>query len=267
MQRQPIVAGQFYPASPEQLRNELGQLIPCGKEKKRALGVIAPHAGYVYSGAIAGQAFGAIQVPATVLVIGPNHHGNGDPAALAPPGRWLTPLGPVGINGRLNDLIITHAPLVHLDALAHRFEHSLEVQLPFLQVLRSDISCSALCLGHGNFGLLEQIGRGIATAIRAYGDDVLIVASSDMTHYESAASAHRKDNLALERVLALDPRGLLQVCRSEGISMCGAVAAAVMLVAAKELGAAEAQLLAYATSGDVTGDNSQVVGYAAVLVA
>jgi AmmeMemoRadiSam system protein B len=267
MQRQPIVAGQFYPGNPDQLKRELAQLIPQIESKRRVQGIIVPHAGYVYSGAIAGKAYGAIQIPATALIIGPNHHGAGDPAAIYPAGQWLTPLGPVTINFRLNDLLTTHAPLVHPDTLAHRFEHSLEVQLPFLQALRPDITCSAICLGHGDYSALKEIGEGIAAAIRGYGEDVLIVASSDMTHYESVASAKRKDDLALERVLAFDPQGLLRVCRSERISMCGAVAAAVMLVAAKELGATEVEVTAYGTSGDVTGDNRQVVGYAAVLVA
>lgn len=267
MQRQPVVAGQFYPGNPNQLRSDLARMIPQADPKRRVRGIIAPHAGYVYSGAIAGQAYGAIQIPATVLIIGPNHHGAGDPAALYPAGQWLTPLGPVTINSRLNDLITTHAPLVHLDSLAHRFEHSLEVQLPFLQALRPEITCAALCLGHGDYTLLKELGEGIAAAIREYGEDVLIVASSDMTHYESAASARRKDDLALERVLAFDPQGLLHVCRSEMISMCGAVPAAVMLIAARELGATAAEVVAYGTSGDVTGDNRQVVGYAAVLVA
>lgn len=267
MQRQPVVAGQFYPGNPEQLKRDLARLIPRLEQKRRVRGIIAPHAGYLYSGAIAGQAYGAIQIPAAVLIIGPNHQGAGDPAALYPSGQWLTPLGPVSINSRLNDLITAHAPLVHQDTLAHRFEHSLEVQLPFLQVLRPDFTCSALCLGQGDYGVLKEIGEGIGAAIREYGEDVLIVASSDMTHYESAVSARRKDDLALERVLAFDPPGLLRICRSEGISMCGAVPAAVMLVAARELGATGAEVVAYGTSGDVTGDNRQVVGYAAVLVA
>lgn len=266
MQRQPVVAGQFYPGNPDQLKSELARMTPQAAVKRRALGIIAPHAGYVYSGAIAGRVYGAIQIPATALIIGPNHHGAGDPAALYPAGQWLTPLGPVTINSRLNDLITTHTALVHPDTLAHRFEHSLEVQLPFLQALRPDITCSALCLGHGDYSVLRQIGEGIAAAIREYGEDVLIVASSDMTHYESAASARRKDDLALERVLAFDPQGLLSVCRSERISMCGAVPTAVMLVAARALGATEAEVVAYGTSGDVTGDDQQVVGYAGVLV-
>lgn len=266
MQRQPLVAGQFYPGSPEKLRAELVRLISVVTEKRHAKGIIVPHAGYLYSGGIAGKAFGMIQIPDVVLILGPNHHGAGDPVALYPDGEWLTPLGPVSINSRLNSLLKKHCRQTREDTLAHRFEHSLEVQLPFLQTLKPDLTFSALCLGLDDFETLRGIGEGVAAAIRDFGGNVLIIASSDMTHYESADSARRKDNLALDRVLALDPRGLLQVCRNESITMCGAVTAAVMLLATEILGASKAELLAYGTSGDITGDNRKVVGYAAVLV-
>ena len=266
MQRQPAVAGQFYPGSPGELRDNLERLISRTSEKRRAKGVIVPHAGYVYSGGIAGKVYGMIDIPGTVLILGPNHHGVGEPAALYPGGEWLTPFGPVPINRRLNTLIRKHTPFVRDDVLAHRSEHSLEVQLPFIRFLRAEINCSAICLGHGEFDVLREIGEGIASAISEYGEDVLVVASSDMSHYESAESARRKDNLALNKVLEFDPRGLLRICQAERITMCGAVTAAVMLVAAQKLGATQAELVAYGTSGDVTGDNSQVVGYASVLV-
>jgi MEMO1 family protein len=266
MQRQPAVAGQFYAGNSTQLRSDLAGLIPESHTHRNVTGIIAPHAGYVYSGAIAGQVYAAIEIPATVLILGPNHHGAGAGAAFYPDGQWLTPLGPVTINSRLNSLLQQHVPLIRSDTIAHEFEHSLEVQVPFIQYLRPDATICAICLGHGGYDAVRQIGEGIAAAIRAYGEEVLIVASSDMTHYETAESARRKDEQALERVLKFDPQGLLQVCRSEGITMCGVVPAAVMLVAAGDLGATQAELVAYGTSGDVTGDNRQVVGYAAVTV-
>jgi AmmeMemoRadiSam system protein B len=266
MQRQPAVAGQFYAGNSTQLRSDLAALIPESLARSRVTGIIAPHAGYVYSGAIAGRVYAAIEIPAAVLILGPNHHGAGAGAALYPDGQWLTPLGPVTINTRLNSLLQQHVPCIRTDTIAHEFEHSLEVQVPFIQYLRPDATISAVCLGHGGYDAVRQIGEGIAAAIRACGEDVLIVASSDMTHYESAESARHKDDLALERVLGFDPQGLLQVCRSEQITMCGVVPAAVMLVAAGELGATQAELVAYGTSGDVTGDNRQVVAYAAVTV-
>lgn len=266
MRRQPAVAGQFYTNSAEQLRSELITMIPAADEKRKVLGLIAPHAGYMYSGAVAGRGYARIEIPSTVLILGPNHRGVGAAAALYPDGEWLTPLGTVPINDRLNGLIRRHVPFAQSDSVAHQFEHSLEVQLPFIQHLCSDASIAALCLGHGDYAAVQQIGEGIAAAIREYGQDVLMVASSDMSHYESAESARRKDNQALERVLALDPEGLLRICSSEHITMCGVVPSAVMLVAARALGAQQAELVNYATSGDVTGDNRQVVGYASVTV-
>lgn len=266
MKRQPAVAGQFYPAKSAQLRSDLAALIPEKRGTHTVTGIIAPHAGYVYSGSIAGKVYASIKIPSTVLIIGPNHHGSGAGVALFPDGDWLTPLGSVVINSRLNSLLQQNVPFIRSDTVAHEFEHSLEVQVPFIQYLCVDATVSALCLGHGDYAAVRQIGVGVAAAIRSYGDDVLIVASSDMTHYESADSARRKDGLALDKVLNLNPEGLLQVCQIEHITMCGAVPAAVMLVAARELGAKHAELVAYGTSGDVTGDNRQVVGYAAVAV-
>ncbi|MBC7962401.1 MAG: AmmeMemoRadiSam system protein B [Steroidobacteraceae bacterium] len=266
MQRQPVVAGQFYPGSHQQLESTLVRLIPENGLKKRVLGIIAPHAGYVYSGGIAGRLYGQIEIPQTVLIIGPNHTGAGAPAALYPDGEWLTPLGAVPINSRLNALLLQQVACLQPDRIAHQNEHSLEVQVPFIQFLRPDVSISAICLGHGDYPTLSEIGRGIAAAIREYGEEVLIVASSDMTHYESADSARRKDGLALDRVLAFDAQGLLEVCRSQHVTMCGVAPSAVMLEAARELGAATAELVAYGNSGDVSGDMRQVVGYAAVTV-
>ena len=266
MQRQPAVAGQFYTGSPQQLRAELATLIPATETKRKVHGIISPHAGYMYSGPVAGKVYGAIELPPTALILGPNHHGIGAPAGLYPDGEWLTPLGTVTVNARLNALIRKHAPLIQFDSVSHQFEHSLEVQVPFIQYLRPDVTIAAICLGFGDYHTADALGRGIAAAIREYGGDVLIVASSDMTHYESAESARHKDERALERVGAFDPEGLMRICRSEHITMCGVVPAAVMLTAARELGATRAERVAYATSGDVTGDNRQVVGYAAVAV-
>ena len=266
MQRQPAVAGQFYSGTPGKLRSELEEMITTTVVPRKVRGIIAPHAGYIYSGAVAGTVYGGIEIPATVLIIGPNHHGVGAAAALYPEGEWLTPLGSVPVNVRLNTLISKHVPFVKNDTVAHQFEHSIEVQLPFIRHLRRDVTLSALCLGFGDYPTVKALGQGIAAAIREFGEDVLIVASSDMTHYESAEAARRKDDQALQRVLEFDPEGLLNVCRREHITMCGVVPAAVMLVAAEALGATAAEQLAYATSGDVTGDNSQVVGYAGVAV-
>ncbi len=266
MIRQPAVANQFYTADPRQLRTELAEFIFPVTVPKKVLGIIAPHAGYVYSGAVAGAVYGAISIPETVIILGPNHHGRGATAALYPSGEWATPLGNVPVNSRLAELVRFHASIVEEDPVAHLYEHSLEVQVPFLQYCRPEISIVPICLGFDDFLSCRDLGEGLARAIREYGTEVLIVASSDMTHYESADVAKKKDELALERAMSLDPEGLLAVCRAKRITMCGVVPAAVMLVAAKALGATKGCLVSYATSGDVSGDFRQVVGYAGVTV-
>lgn len=267
MIRKPAVAGQFYPGSAEALRRELQRLVPEVATKRSALGVISPHAGYRYSGATAGRLLATVELPRTVVILGPNHHGRGSAlAALAPEDGWQTPLGVVPIEKRLSSLIQQLIPAVQADVDAHRYEHSLEVQVPFLQYLRPDVAIVPLCLSFGDYAGCELLGKGLAAAIRGFKEPVLILASSDMTHYESAESAQKKDMLALGRALALDAKGLVQVCHDRKITMCGVIPAAVMLVAVSELGASQAELVAYTTSGEVTGDLNEVVGYAAVAV-
>jgi AmmeMemoRadiSam system protein B len=267
MIRQPAVAGQFYTGDGKELRAELNEYVPSPTGGEKALGIIAPHAGYIYSGAVAGKVYGEIEVPKTVIVLGPNHHGIGARAAIYPDGEWKTPLGRVSIDTRLSELVKRHSPIVEEDTVAHMYEHSLEVQVPFLQFVKPDVVIVPICLGFSDFPSCASLGNGIAEAIREYGDEVLIVASSDMTHYESAASAKAKDDEAIREILSLDPEGLLRVCRIKGITMCGVVPSTVMLVAAISLGAKKARLVKYSTSGDVTGDNRQVVAYAAFTVA
>lgn len=266
MIRQPAVAGQFYTDDPEKLRAQLNVMVTLKPVREKVLGVISPHAGYLYSGAVAGNLFGTVHVPKTVIILGPNHHGVGAGAAIFAQGSWQTPLGLTQINSSLAALIKTHVPFLEDDSKAHLLEHSLEVQLPFLQFIRPDVTIVPLSLGFGDYKSCFQLGSGIAAAINEYGHDVLIVASSDMTHYESAAQAKKKDEQAIAEVLDLNPEGLLQVCRQKEITMCGVVPATVMLVAVKELGATKARLLQYTTSGDITGDNRQVVAYAALTV-
>lgn len=266
MLREPIVAGQFYPSTPHALRAQLAQLIPCNPDHISVLGVIAPHAGYFYSGAVAGAVYGTVLTPETILLLGPNHHGCGSRAALYPPGAWKTPLGEIRINDKLTDLICKHSPLVQRDSEAHRLEHSLEVQVPFLQYCNPNASLVPLCLSFLEYEECETLGKSLAAAISSFSSDVLLIASSDMTHYESDAAARRKDALALSKVLSLDPQGLYSVVRRSAITMCGVIPVTVMLVAARELGASRCNLIQYATSGEISGDMGQVVGYAAVTV-
>ncbi len=266
MIRKPVVAGQFYSGTASELRQELSRLIPNVNERRRVIGVISPHAGYVYSGSTAGQLLAGIQIPRTVIIIGPNHRGAGSQVALSPDDGWQTPLGIVSVEKRLAGLIKKWIPAVREDGIAHLNEHSIEVQIPFLQYLRDELFILPLCLAFGDYAGSDIVGKGLASAIREFDEEVLIIASSDMTHYESAEMAKGKDSMALNRVLALDPEGLVEVCRRNRITMCGVIPSATMIVAAKELGAVKAELLSYTNSGAVTGDYRQVVGYAAVEV-
>ena len=264
MDREPAVAGRFYRNEPEALAREVSAFLAAPVEKLAAIGVVAPHAGYVYSGAIAGAVYARVVVPPRVIVLGPNHTGLGRPAALWPAGGgWRTPLGTVPVSRELTDALAAD-PLVEVDRAAHVREHSLEVQVPFLEVASPGLEIAALCLGHLDVDACEAIARTVAAAARAHG--ALVVASSDMSHYIPAAQARVKDQLAIDRILALDPEGLHRTVRREGISMCGVIPATVMLFAARALGATRAELVRYGSSGDVNGDMRQVVGYAGLVV-
>jgi AmmeMemoRadiSam system protein B len=266
MVRKPAVAGQFYTNEPHHLRTQIESLIAANGPKKKAIGIISPHAGYVYSGAVSGEVYGRVAVPATVLILGPNHHGVGSRAALSFKEEWITPLGSVPVNASLAQLVLKYSPLVKEDKAAHLYEHSIEVQLPFLQVARPDVNIVPICLGLLDYESCENLGKSLAKAVGEYGREVLLIASSDMSHYEPDKVAREKDEMALREILALNPEGLYAVVRELEITMCGVIPATVMLVAAREMGATRCELVRYATSGDVSGDFRQVVGYAAVTV-
>lgn len=264
--RRAAVAGQFYPGNPKEVERMLDGLVDEGEPRRKALGVIAPHAGWVYSGRGAGILYSRVEIPRTVLIMCPNHRGEGADAAIMREGSWELPGGDVPLAPELAGLIMERAPFVRDDPRAHRSEHSLEVHLPFIRRFRPDFRLVPISLFRLGLADCAELGRAIAGAIDAFGDDVLVVASSDMTHFESAESAREKDMKALEAALALEPERLLRTVRSEDISMCGAVPAAAMLYQALERGATRAELLDYRNSGDVTGDRSNVVAYASVIV-
>ncbi len=264
MDREPAVAGRFYPADRDRLARDVAALLGrVADAPAPAIGLLAPHAGYVYSGAVAGATYARVGVPERAVVLCPNHTGAGAPVSLWPDGAWRTPLGRVPVDPELA-AALQECPLVACDRAAHLREHALEVQLPFLQARRPDISIVALCLGPLDAAECEELGRAVAEAVRAR--PALLVASSDMSHYLPAEVARAKDEHALARLLALDARGLHEVVEREDISMCGVVPATVMLAAARELGATAAELVRYANSGDVSGDRTSVVGYAGAIV-
>lgn len=264
--RRPAVAGQFYPASAAEIERTVRGMVADFGPAGKAMGVMVPHAGYIYSGAVAAEVFASVELPQTFIIIGPNHTGLGPPASIMVSGVWQMPAGDVPVDSGLADAIRSHSLILAADEAAHVYEHSLEVQLPFLQLLAGEVSIVPICLMGGDTGECRAIGIAIARAVKEWSRPVLIVASSDMTHYESQDVAAAKDRLALERILELDADGLLETVREHHVTMCGYAPAAVMLNACRELGATTARLTRYATSGDVTGDDSQVVGYAGVIV-
>ncbi|TBV81785.1 MAG: AmmeMemoRadiSam system protein B [Desulfobulbaceae bacterium] len=298
MIRTPAVAHQFYPGDAKPLRKMLDALIPGRVSARAALAVVMPHAGYVYSGKVAGETVAQVEVPPDLIILGPNHHGVGASAALMAEGIWEMPMGDVPINSVLATKIIHHCtkisaktgspasphssqsidqpanqpvsqsinPIIRIDNRAHLAEHSLEVLIPFLQYRQPHLSIVPLSLARLNYDDCHLIGRILAAAIKDYRHPVMLAASSDMTHYESRSSAAAKDSLAIDQVLALNPGGLYQTVVEKRISMCGVIPTVIALIAALELGANQAELVRYADSGAVSGDINQVVGYAGFVI-
>ncbi len=262
MKRMPAVAGQFYPGTAAGLSRAVVELTRDAKERTPAIGVVSPHAGYVYSGAVAGELFSSVRVPARTVIFCPNHTGIGEDAAIMSHGAWRMPWGDVPVDEELAARLESACPLLREDASAHSREHAIEVQLPFLHRFRPDVRIVPVALGRLSLEDCRRIGESVADAIAGDADPPLLVASSDMSHYVPDAVARAKDRLAIDRMLALDPEGLYRVVRAERISMCGVLPATVVLFAARRLGASSARLIRYATSGDVSRDFDQVVGYA-----
>ncbi|MBI5546731.1 MAG: AmmeMemoRadiSam system protein B [Deltaproteobacteria bacterium] len=265
--RSPAVAGRFYPSDAATLDREVRTHLCCASptEPAPAIAVIAPHAGYVYSGAIAGAAYARVVVPRSAVVLCPNHTGMGSRRSLWPEGAWRLPGGALLVDEALAEELRQHAGL-EPDALAHQHEHSLEVQLPFLQARNPEVAIVPICLSSLSLRECLQMGEQIAAAIAAFRDQVLLVASTDMTHFLSAREALRLDSMALEHVKALDAEGLYEVVETQGISMCGYLPTTVVLAAARALGARAAELVRYGHSGETSGDLERVVGYAGLVI-
>lgn len=276
--RRPCVAGSFYPADPERLRRTIegcfthrlgpGRLPGPAASERRIVSVVCPHAGYMYSGPVAAHSYyhlAAEERPRSVVVIGPNHTGLGSPVAMIGSGAWRTPLGEVEIDEELADSIFKASDLIDIDEVAHLREHSIEVQLPFLQYIYGpDLKFVPVSMGFQDLESSREVGRAVAKAVKEA--DAVVIASTDITHQEPQASANRKDRMVIESILSLDEAALQERVRANRISMCGYGPVSAAIVASKMLGAERAELLAYHTSGDVTGDYSAVVGYAAAKV-
>lgn len=268
MIRQPAVSGSFYPGNSASLRQILAELIPVVTEDKKqeAVAVIVPHAGYIYSGGVAGETWAGVKIPETVIILGPGHQGQGQPLALGV-SDWDMVLGRVEIERRLADIVLDISTIIMADDTAHIPEHSIEVQVPFLQVLQENLKILPLLVGRVSYDTCVQAGHDLASAIRKFDKPVLLAASTDMTHYEPRHRALVKDQLAIDRILDLDPAGLYQVVIKQQISMCGVMPVTIAMLAALELGSERAELVRYTDSGEVSADIDQVVGYAGIIMA
>ena len=268
--RTPAVAGQFYPANPKALNCELERClaVAAAAAPTPAIAGIVPHAGYIYSGHIAGAVFAQLQLPQRIILLGPNHTGRGAALSIMTRGTWATPLGLAAIDEPLAAELLRLFPALTDDAVAHQHEHSLEVEIPFLQKLRPEFSFVPICIGTHHLPDLEQLGQALAALIAAHGaaDPLLLLASSDLNHYESDAVTRAKDALAIEQIQARDPVALMRTTIEHHISMCGVAPVVATLFAANALGATRADLIQYATSADVSGDRVRCVGYAGMIV-
>jgi AmmeMemoRadiSam system protein B len=266
--RKAVVAGQFYPSSANALKTQIEGFIDRDVDKSDYIACLLPHAGYMYSGEVAAKTVSRINIKDKVILLGPNHTGFGQPYSIMTEGKWQTPLGEVKINEELAKYMLGHCDYLEDDALAHVSEHSLEVELPFLQYFKSDFTIVPIAVFSDDLTALKEIGKDIAQSVKDLGitASTLIVASSDMTHYESQEQAKEKDKHAVEAILELDADKLMESVRRQKISMCGLAPAVIMLSAAKQLGAKKGQLVKYQTSGDTTGNYVSVVGYAGIII-
>ncbi len=271
--RTPAVAGRFYPARADELLREVRHCTSAGNtssaDRVSAIGCVVPHAGYVYSGSVAGAVYSRINIPPRCVILCPNHTGKGCPLSIMANASWQTPLGEVAPDSATATLLIERFPRLQEDSAAHRGEHAIEVQLPFLQTLQTkflqpQIKIVPIAIGTRDFDVLRGLGEALADVVDV--GETLIIASSDMNHYEPDAITRVKDRQAIDCMSALDARGLWDIVMREEISMCGFGPAIVMLTAAKLLGATSATLVKYATSGEVSGDYDSVVGYAGIVV-
>jgi AmmeMemoRadiSam system protein B len=267
--RLPAVSGRFYPADPAELTSAVRHFTKSEITSQRVAvkACLVPHAGYIFSGPVAGAVFSRIEVPRRILILGVRHYPRGEMAAIVSSGAWRTPLGDVPIDERLALALRTACPILREDKVAHAREHSLEVQLPFLQLLAPGFSFVPVALGTFRFEDLVRVGEAVGRVLTEAREEILLLTTSDLNHYEEDGVTRVKDRKAIDRLLALDARGLYDTCRNEKISMCGLGPAVALISALRILGSTRAELVRYATSADVSGDTSAVVGYAGMIFA
>ncbi|MFH1478365.1 MAG: AmmeMemoRadiSam system protein B [Candidatus Omnitrophota bacterium] len=267
MIRKPVVSGQFYPQTEKSLKDLLSKLIDIkDPEKEDALGLVLPHAGYIYSGGVAGKTLSKVDIKNTAVILGTNHTLTGAKFSIMTHGSWNTPLGDVKIDTEIAEAILKESSLLKEDVESHLYEHSIEVELPFLQYLKKDIKIVPITVGMSGLDELKLLGQEIARGYKKIGRSAFFIASTDFTHYEKSDLAEKKDGLAIEAILSLDEEKLYNTVRDNTISMCGAAPTCTLIAICKNIGAKKAGLVKYQTSGDVSGDYSSVVGYAGLIL-
>jgi len=266
MIREPVVAGRFYPKEKNRLLDSLNNYCKANRIKKKVKGCILPHAGYVFSGKTACRTLSSIHIVEHIIIMGPNHTGEGSGFSVFPKGSWKTPLGEVEVDRELAQKLIEKSQYLEEDYSAHLYEHSIEVQLPLLLYLSSKIKIVPICLGSGRLEDWKNIGKEIASVVKEFNKQVLVIASSDMSHYEPDSIARSKDKIAIEDILKLDEDALIEDIKKHDISMCGYIPVSILISYAKEIGASSVELVDYSTSADAFGDTSSVVGYAGIII-
>ena len=245
---------------------DLSRLLEDVQPKITPRALVVPHAGWMYSGKVAGAVYGRVALPRLAVLLGPNHTGLGPWGSIMTRGSWGIPGGEIAIASGLAEAILSRGAELSEDESAHAREHALEVQLPFLRRLRPDLQFVPLTLMKTDLPFCEAVGRAVAAVVAAWPEPVLLLSSTDLNHYESQAVSNRKDRLAIEAILALDPEGLQRTVRDHHISMCGIAPTTALLAALRDLGSPRAELVRYMTSGDVSGDHDRVVGYCGVII-
>ena len=266
MLRLPAVAGTFYPGSPQKLSELIAQYThpDAAHPPSPFRACLVPHAGYVYSGGVAGAVFARIAFPKRIIVLGVRHFPYGEEAAILSGGAWRTPLGDAPIDAALATQIVQSCPELREDSVAHENEHSVEVQIPFLQQLDPGFAFVPIALGTLDVNILASVGQSLAKVLSAH-QDVFLLTTTDLNHYEDETTTRRKDTLAIEKISALDPAGLFEVCRRNKISMCGLGPTIALLTMLNQIGATSVELVQHTTSADYSGDTQRVVGYAGFL--
>ncbi|MCP4653532.1 MAG: AmmeMemoRadiSam system protein B [Candidatus Omnitrophica bacterium] len=266
MIRKPVVEGQFYPKKINEIATIIENFRLKQSSRTNARGIVMPHAGYIYSGRVAATTVNQVQPKKKIIILGPNHSGHGKNFALWAKGSWKISDNNVKIDETIAQSILKEDGLIEEDYGAHEFEHSIEVQLPILHYFFKEFEFVPITCKLSTLNNYRQCANQIFQAVKKIKEDILLIASTDMTHYQADARARSKDRLAIEKIIDLDDDGLLKIVAKENISMCGAAPTAILIACLKQMGARKAQVTLYQTSGDTGGDKESVVGYAGIII-